>query len=60
MRLAYGGNKFFRVGLNISEKFVLGGTNIRRVQIKCDSKQESLFTSVSCIGPVETFYIFWV
>ena len=37
MWLAYSRNKFFRVGPNILEKFVPGGTNLRRVQIKCDS-----------------------
>ena len=36
MWLAYSGNKFFRVGPNISEKFVPGGTNSRGVQIKHD------------------------
>ena len=35
--LAYSGNKFFRVGPNISEKFVPGGTNFRGVQIKRDN-----------------------
>ena len=35
--LAYSGNKFFRVGPNISEKCVLGGTIFRGVKIKCDS-----------------------
>ena len=34
--LAYSGNKFFRVGPNILEKFVPGGTNFRGVQIKRD------------------------
>ena len=28
--------QIFRVGSNISEKFVLGGTNFRGFQIKCD------------------------
>ena len=37
MWLAYTQNKFFRVGPNISEKFIPGGTNFRGVQIKCDS-----------------------
>ena len=36
MWLVYSRNKFFRVGPNISEKFVLGGTNFRGVQIKRD------------------------
>ena len=36
MWLVYSRNKFFRVGPNISEKFVLGGTNFRGIQIKCD------------------------
>ena len=36
MWLVYSGNKFFRVGPNISEKFVPGGTNSRGVQIKRD------------------------
>ena len=35
--LAYSGNKFFRVGPNISEKCVPGGTNFRGVKIKRDS-----------------------
>ena len=34
--VAFSGNKFFRVGPNISEKLVPGGTNFRGVQIKCD------------------------
>ena len=34
--LVYSRNKFFRVGPNISEKFVPGGTNFRGVLIKCD------------------------
>ena len=29
-------NQIFRVGRNISEKFVMGGTNFRGVQIKRD------------------------
>ena len=37
MWLVYSRNKFFRVGPNISEKFVPGGTNFRGVQIKCDT-----------------------
>ena len=37
MWLVYSRNKFFRVGPNISEKFVPGGTNFRGVQIKRDS-----------------------
>ena len=36
MWLVYSRNKFFRVGPNISEKFVPGGTNFRGVQIKRD------------------------
>ena len=36
MWLIYSRNKFFRVGPNISEKFVPGGTNFRGVQIKRD------------------------
>ena len=34
MWLVYSRNIFFRVGPNISEKFVPGGTNFRGVQIK--------------------------
>ena len=34
MWLVYSSNKFFRVGPNISEKFVPGRTNVRGVQIK--------------------------
>ena len=37
MWLVYSRNKFFRVGPNISEKFVPGGTNFRGVQIKRDT-----------------------
>ena len=44
--LAYSGNKFFRVGPNISEKFVPGGTNFRGVQIKRDTSQTQDFTTV--------------
>ena len=33
MWLVYSKNKFFRVGPNISEKFVPGGTNFRGVQL---------------------------
>ena len=36
MWLLYSRNKFFRVGPNISEKFVPEGTNFRGVPIKCD------------------------
>ena len=36
MWLVYSRNKFFRVGPNISEEFVPGGTNFRGVQIKRD------------------------
>ena len=36
MWLVYSRNKFFRVGPNISEKFVSGGINFRGVQIKRD------------------------
>ena len=36
MRLVYSRDKFFRVGPNISEKFVPGRTNFRGVQIKRD------------------------
>ena len=40
MWLVYSRNKFFRVGPNISEKFVPGGANFRGVQIKHDSYME--------------------
>ena len=40
MWLVYSRNKFFRVGPNISEKFVPGGTNFRGVQIKRDRRNE--------------------
>ena len=36
MWLVYSRNKYFRVGPNISEEFVPGGTNFRGVQIKRD------------------------
>ena len=41
MWLVYSRNKFFRVGPNISEEFVPGGTNFRGVQIKRDSSHLS-------------------
>ena len=37
--LVYSRNKFFRVGPNISEEFIPGGTNLRGVQIKRDGPQ---------------------
>ena len=40
MWLVYSRNKFFRVGPNISEEFVPGGTNFRGVQIKRDRTEE--------------------
>ena len=45
--LACSGNKFFRVGPNISEKCVPGGTNFRGVKIKRDSSTCS-FVSWFC------------
>ena len=44
--LAYSGNKFFRVGPNISEKCVPGGTNFRGVKIKRDSSTCSFVCSI--------------
>ena len=41
MWLVYSRNKFFRVGSNISEEFVPGGTNFRGVQIKRDKRCKS-------------------
>ena len=41
MRIVYSGNQFFRVGPNISEKFVPGGTNFRGIQIKCDTSSKN-------------------
>ena len=41
MWLVYSRNKFFRVGPNISEKFVPGGTNFRGVQIKRDMSTQN-------------------
>ena len=63
MCLVYSRNKFFRVGPNISEKFVPGGTNFRGVQIKRDSSsfpllavrksRESLGTRLGIRGSFE-------
>ena len=50
MWLVYSRNKFFRVGPNISEKFVPGGTNFRGVQIKRDKPLDDLCTLASLIG----------
>ena len=41
-----GGNKFFRGGPYISEKFVPGGTNLKGVQIKRDRTNSHFVTSV--------------
>ena len=52
MWLVYSRNKFFRVGPNISEKFVPGGTNFRGVQIKRDTPtaEISIETSNTAVG----------
>ena len=59
--LAYSGNKFFRVGPNISEKFVPGETNFRGVQIKRDRPFHSLvslikYAKTEC-GRPDLFYL---
>ena len=58
MWLVYSRNKFFRVGPNISEEFVPGGTNFRGVQIKHDKHVgKTLLTtrSISCMVPLIGF-----
>ena len=59
MWLVYSRNKFFRVGPNISEKFVPGGTNFRGVQIKRDKTLHQVSATFIMAHDI-TLYVFLI